>query len=69
MEAVTDGQRWPPSKFVGKAFLGGRLALLESVGQRAIAHSIHGMECAREVRAAWRAPFLPDSEDAGDYAG
>ena len=26
------------------------------------------VECAREVRAAWRALFLPDSEGAGDSA-
>ena len=32
-------------------------------------HSIHGMECAREVRAAWRALFLPDPAGAGDGAG
>ena len=29
-------------------------------------HSIRGVECAREVRAAWRALFLNDSEGAGD---
>ena len=28
-------------------------------------HSVHGVECGREVRAAWRALFLPDSEGAG----
>ena len=33
-----------------------------------LAHSVHGMERAREVRAAWRALFLPDSEGAGDCA-
>ena len=32
-------------------------------------HSIHGVECAREVRAAWRALFLPDSEGADNDAG
>ena len=32
-------------------------------------HSIHGMDRAREVRAAWRALFLPDSEATGDGAG
>ena len=32
-------------------------------------HSIHGVACAREVRAAWRAFFLPDSEGASDGAG
>ena len=32
-------------------------------------HSIRGVECAREVRAAWRALFLFDSEGAGDGAG
>ena len=33
------------------------------------AHSIRGVECAREVRAAWRALFLPDLEGNGDDAG
>ena len=28
-------------------------------------HSIHGVECVREVRAAWRALLLLDSEGAG----
>ena len=28
-----------------------------------------GMECAREVWAAWRALFLPDAEGVGDSAG
>ena len=28
-------------------------------------HSIRGVECASEVRAAWRALFLPDAERAG----
>ena len=32
-------------------------------------HSIRGVERAREVRAARRALFLPDSEAAGDGAG
>ena len=32
------------------------------------AHSIRGVECAREVRAAWRALFLPNSEGASDDA-
>ena len=32
-------------------------------------HSIRGVACAREVRAARRALFLPDSEGAGDGAG
>ena len=31
-------------------------------------HSIRVVECAREVRAARRALFLPDSEGAGDGA-
>ena len=34
-----------------------------------LTHSIRGVECAREVRAAWRALFLPDAERAGDDAG
>ena len=32
-------------------------------------HSIHGIECAKEVRAAWQALFLPNSEGAGVDAG
>ena len=32
-------------------------------------HSIRGVECAREVRAAWRAFFLHDAEGARDDAG
>ena len=64
-----DGGRWLPPKFVGKADLGGCLALLGSNGWCVLTHSVHGVECAREVRAAWRALFLPDSEGAGDGAG
>ena len=52
----------------GKADLGGRVALLGSDGQCVFMHSIHGVECAREVRAAWRALVLPDSEGPGDDA-
>ena len=45
-------------KFGGKADLGGRLALLGSNGCCVFAHSIHEVECAREVQAAWRALFF-----------
>ena len=54
---------------VGEADLVGRLALLGTVGQCVFAHSIRGVDCTREVRAAWRALFLPDEEGAGDDAG
>ena len=60
------GGRWLPPKFVGKADLTGRLAIL---GSCVFTHSVHQVESAREVRAAWRALFLPDSEGAGDGAG
>ena len=50
------------SKFVEEADLGGRVALLGSDGECVFTHSIHGVECAREVWAAWRALFLPDSQ-------
>ena len=54
-----------------KPILRGRLAPLGSDGQYVcvFAHSVHGVECAREVRAAWRVLLLPDSEGAGDHAG
>ena len=64
-----NGPSWPPWTFVGKkADLGGRLALLGSDGKCVFAHSIHGVECATEVRAARRALFLPDYEGASDNA-
>ena len=47
-------------EFDGSDDLGGRLALLGSDGQCVFTHSIRGVECAREVRATWRALFLPD---------
>ena len=65
----SSGCRWLPPKFVGKADLGGRLALLGFDGYCVFAHSVHGVECAREVWAAWRALLLPDSEGARDDAG
>ena len=58
-----------PPKFVGRVDLGGRLALLGSDGQCVLAHSVHGVECARKVRAARRALFQPGSEGAGDDVG
>ena len=67
--AFSNGPCWLPPKFVGNADLGGRLALLGSDGQCVFKHSVHGVECAREARAAWRPLFLPDSEGAGDGAG
>ena len=55
------------------ADLGGRLALLGSDGQFVcvcvFTHSVHGVECAREVWAAWRAHFLPYTEGSGDGQG
>ena len=45
------------------------LALLGPVGQCVFTHSSRGVGRAREVRAAWRARFLPDSEGAVDDAG
>ena len=53
---------------MGEADLGWRLALLGSDGYCVLAHSVHGMERAREVRATMRALFLPDSEGAGNCA-
>ena len=52
---------------VGEADLGWRLAILGHVGERVFTHNIRGVDCAREVRAAWRV-FFPDSEGAGDDA-
>ena len=63
-----NGGRWLLPKFVGKADLGGRLALLGSDKQDVFAHSVHGMECASEVRAARRALFLLDTEGTGNVA-
>ena len=60
---------WLPSEFVEEADLGGRVALLGSDGWCVFVHSVHGVECAREIRAAWRALLLPDSEGAGVGAG
>ena len=68
-EAIFDGGCWLPPKFVGNADLGVCLAPLGSDGWCAFAHGIHGVECASEVWAAWRALFLPDSKGAGDDAG
>ena len=67
--AIPNGQRWLLPKLAGEADLGGCLAPLGSDGQCVFARSLHGVECAREVRAAWRALFLPDSAGAGVDAG
>ena len=40
----------------------------ERAGQCASTHSFHALERPREVWAAWRAPFLLDSEEAGKGA-
>ena len=53
----------------GEADLGGRFALLGCDGHCVFAHSVNGVEYAREVWAARCAPFLPDSEEAGNCAG
>ena len=66
---VSNGLRRLPLKSVGEADLGGRLAPLGPVGYCVFTQSIRGVECAREVRVAWRALFLPDSEGADDDAG
>ena len=44
---------------MGRALLGRRLALPGPTGQCAFAHSIHLLERPGEVRAAWRALFVP----------
>ena len=52
-----------------KPFVGKGLALFGPVGPRVFTHTIRGVERAREVWAARRALFLPDSDGAGDDAG
>ena len=42
---------------------------LDPMDSVCFAHSVHGMECVREVWAAWRALFLPDSGGARVAAG
>ena len=42
---------------------------LDPMDSCVLAHSVHGVECARDERAARRALFLFDSEGAGDGAG
>ena len=39
-------------KDVGQAFVGKCLSLFGSVGQRAVAHSLHALECPEEVWTA-----------------
>ena len=51
-----------------EADLGGRLAPVGFDGHCVFAHSVNGVECAREVWAAWCALFLPASEEAGNCA-
>ena len=65
----SNGRCWLPPNLLGEAHLGGRLAVLGSDGLYVFTHSIHVVECAREVWAAWRAFFLPDSEGASDGGG
>ena len=50
---------------MGRALLGRRLGCLDPLGQCASAHSIHLLECPREVWAAWRALFVPYQKGAG----
>ena len=50
-----------PPKFVG---LGGHFALLGSDGQCVFTHCVHGVECDREVRAAWLFFLLVQTEQA-----
>ena len=64
MGVVSNGLRRLPPTSVGEADLGGRLALLGPVGWCVFTNSIRGVECARQVFAAWRALFLP-GDDAG----
>ena len=52
-----NGGRGLLPKFVGKADVGGRLALLASDGQCVFTHSIRGVECAREVWARMASSF------------
>ena len=56
--AISNGWRRLPPKFVGETDLGGRLAPLGSGGQCVLTHSIRGVECAREIRAAWEFFFF-----------
>ena len=53
----------------GKVDMGGRLSFLGSNGLCVFTHNIHGMECARKVRAARRALFLPESKGASVGTG
>ena len=65
--AFHNGQCWLPPKFVEKLIWEGVWSNLDPM-DCVFTHSIRGVECAREVWAAWRALFLPDSEGADDGA-
>ena len=66
---VSNGCCWLPPKFVEVADMGGHLLPLGSDGECVFTHSVHGVERARKVRAAWRALLLlPFEERAGDCA-
>ena len=66
--AFSNGCCWLPPKFVGKPIWEGVWPYLDPMDS-VFAHSVHGMERARKVWAAWRPLFLPDSEGAGVSAG
>ena len=51
-EAFSKGRCWLPSKFVGKTIWDGVWLHLHPIEKRVFTHSIHGMECARKLRAA-----------------
>ena len=67
-EAFYNCRCWLPPKVVGKSDLGGRLSLLGSDGLCVFTHSTHGVECAREVRAAWRARDGAGQWDLGPFS-
>ena len=69
MAVVSDALRRLPPTSVGEADLGARLALLGPVGQCVFTHSIRGVECARDVRAAWRALFFLIQEEPATMPG
>ena len=72
-----------PEHFLEEAFLAmAGVGFLQSLWEKPIweavwpyldsvlfTHSVHGLECAREVRAPRRALFLPDTEGASNGAG
>ena len=66
--SVLHDQCWLPPKFVGKG-RSGRAFGPARIQWIVFAHSVHGVECAREVWAARRALSLPDTEGTGDGVG